>query len=481
MRRTKIVATIGPASSTPEMITKLIAAGMDVARLNFSHGTHADHAQRIEMLREAARQADRPLAILQDLQGPKIRTGKLSGGQPVTLHAGDRFDITIHEIAGTAARVSTTYTALPSDVRPGDRILLSDGLIELRVADATDDEVHTTVVFGGELRENQGINLPGVAVSAPALTDKDIADLEFGLAHDVDYIAISFVRRAADLHDVKARIKAAGKNVPVVAKIEKPEALADLAGILEIADAIMVARGDLGVEMAAEQVPVVQKQLIEAANSIGVPVITATQMLDSMIRNPRPTRAEASDVANAIIDGTDAVMLSGETANGLFPIESVQMMARIAEVAEASGRHGDHVNDTSLKIARQPTVSNAISAAACAIVGALPVRAIVAFTMSGATAKLVAHLRPVVPILAFTTSESVYHRLNLVWGITPMMCEYIDRLDTLGERVNQMLLARGFVRPGDSVVVTGGHPIAARGATNFVKVLQIADYARPTA
>ena len=473
MRRTKIVATIGPASSTPEMIAKLIAAGMDVARLNFSHGSHADHAQRIDMLREAARQAERPLAILQDLQGPKIRTGKLSGGQPVALHAGDRFDITIHEIAGTATRVCTTYTALPSDVQPGDRILLSDGLIELRVIDTTDDEVHTTVVFGGELRENQGINLPGVNVSAPALTDKDIADLEFGLAHEVDYIAISFVRRAADLHDVKARIKAAGKNVPVVAKIEKPEALSDLAAILEIADAIMVARGDLGVEMAAEQVPVVQKQLIEAANSIGVPVITATQMLDSMIRNPRPTRAEASDVANAIIDGTDAVMLSGETANGMFPIESLQMMARIAEVAEASGRHGDHLADPSLTIARQPTVSNAISAAACAIVGALPVRAIVAFTLSGATAKLVAHLRPVVPILAFTTSESVYHRLNLVWGITPIMCEYIDRLDTLGERVNQILLARGLVHPGDSVVVTGGHPIAARGATNFVKVLQI--------
>src|SRR6266545_1497183 len=473
MRRTKIVATIGPASSTPEMIGKLIAAGMDVARLNFSHGSQADHAQRIEMLREAARQADRPLAVLQDLQGPKIRTGKLSGGQPVVLHAGDRFDITIHEIEGTAARVSTTYTALPNDVLPGDRILLSDGLIELRVTDTTDDEVHTMVVFGGELRENQGINLPGVNVSAPTLTEKDIADLEFGLAHDVDYIAISFVRRAADLHDLKARIKAAGKNIPVVAKIEKPESLSDLAAILDIADAIMVARGDLGVEMAAEQVPVVQKQLIEAANSIGVPVITATQMLDSMIRNPRPTRAEASDVANAIIDGTDAVMLSGETANGLYPIESVQMMARIADVAEASGRHGDQMIDPGLAIDRQPTVSNAISAAACAIVGALPVRAIVAFTMSGATAKLVAHLRPVVPILAFTTSESVYHRLNLVWGITPIMCEYIDRLDTLGDRVNQMLLARGFVQPGDSVVVTGGHPIAARGATNFVKVLQI--------
>jgi pyruvate kinase len=475
MRRTKIVATIGPSSSTPEMIAKLLAAGMDVARLNFSHGSHADHAERIGLLRAAARQAGRPLAILQDLQGPKIRTGKLAGGQPVLLRAGERFDITIHEIAGTATQVSTTYTALPGDVRPGDRILLSEGLIELRVIAATADEVHTTVVFGGELRENQGINLPGVNVSAPALTEKDIADLEFGLAQDVDYVAISFVRRAADLRDVKARIAAAGKRTPVIAKIEKPEALDEISDILAISDAIMVARGDLGVEMAAEQVPVVQKQLIEAANSIGVPVITATQMLDSMIRNPRPTRAEASDVANAIIDGTDAVMLSGETANGQFPIESVQMMARIAEVAEASGRHGDHSMALSLQIDRQPTVSQAISAAACAIVTALPVRAIAAFTLSGTTARLVAQMRPATPILAFTPSETAYHQLNLVWGITPIMCDYVDRLDSLGERVSRLVIERGLVQPGDSIVMTGGHPIAARGATNFVKVLQVSE------
>ncbi len=475
MRRTKIVATIGPASSSPEMIEKLIAAGMDVARLNFSHGTHAEHAQRISALRAAARASGRPLTILQDLQGPKIRTGKLVQSQPVQLRAGERFDITIHEELGTAARVSTTYTALPHDVLTGDRILLSDGLIELRVLDTTNDEVHTEVVFGGELRENQGINLPGVNVSAPALTEKDIADLEFGLAQDVDYIAISFVRRAADVRDVKARIQAAGKNIPVVAKIEKPEALNELAGILEITDAIMVARGDLGVEMAAEQVPVVQKQLIDAANSVGVPVITATQMLDSMIRNPRPTRAEASDVANAIIDGTDAVMLSGETANGMFPIEAVQMMARIAEVAEASGRHGDHLPQASLKLSRQPTVSQAISAAACAIVGALPVKAIAAFTMSGASALLVAQMRPPVPILAFTPNEHVFQRLNLVWGITPIMCEYVDRLDSLGVRVKRELLERKLVQLGDSIVMTGGHPIAARGSTNFVKVLPISD------
>jgi pyruvate kinase len=474
MRRTKIVATIGPSSSSPETIGELIAAGMDVARLNFSHGTHDEHAQRIGVLRDAARQADHPLAILQDLQGPKIRTGKLEGGQPVQLHDGDRFVITTHEVPGTAKQVSTTYAELPRDVEPGDRILLSDGLIELRVIGETDDEVQTEVIHGGELRERQGINLPGVKVSAPSLTEKDIADLEFGLAQGVDYIAISFVRRAADLHDVKARIKAVGKSTPVVAKIEKPEALEDLAAILEISDAIMVARGDLGVEMPPEQVPLIQKQLIEAANEAGVPVITATQMLESMIHNPRPTRAEASDVANAIIDGTDAVMLSGETANGLFPVESVQMMAKIAEVAEASGRHGDHITMPRLPAVAPRSVSEAISAAACAIVNVLPVRAIVAFTVSGSTARLVAHLRPLAPILAFTPSEAVYRQLNLVWGVTPVMCEYVDRLDSLDERVNELLIARGFAQPGDTVVVTGGHPISARGATNFVKVLQIA-------
>jgi pyruvate kinase len=473
MRRTKIVATIGPSSSSPEVIEQLIASGMDVARLNFSHGTHDEHAQRIRLLRELARKADHPLAILQDLQGPKIRTGRLEGGQPVRLRDGDRFVITTHDVVGTAERVGTTYTALPSDVDSGDRILLSDGLIELRVTAATGDEVQTSVVHGGELRERQGINLPGVKVSAPSLTEKDIADLEFGLAQGVDYVAISFVRRAADLHDVKERIKAAGRNTPVVAKIEKPEALDDLASILEITDAIMVARGDLGVEMPPEQVPLIQKQLIEAANDAGVPVITATQMLESMIHNARPTRAEASDVANAIIDGTDAVMLSGETANGQFPVDAVRMMAKIAEVAEASGRHAEHAHVEALASMARQGVSQAISAAACAIVNVLPVRAIVAFTMSGSTARLVSNMRPTAPILAFTPSEEVYRRLNLIWGITPIMCEYVDRLDDLGGRVNHMLVARGFAQPGDAVVMTGGHPIAARGATNFVKVLQL--------
>jgi pyruvate kinase len=473
MRRTKIVATIGPSSDSPELIGQLLGAGMDVARLNFSHGAHADHAQRIGRLRAASRMIDHPLAIIQDLQGPKIRTGTLLNGGSVRLNPGDPFLISTKAIAGSAIAVSTTYAALPHDVRPGDRILLSDGLIELRVLNTTDDEVRTEVVFGGDLREHQGINLPGVQVSAPALTEKDAADLAFGLAQDIDYVALSFVRRASDVQNIKNRIAAAGRTTPVIAKIEKPEALDDLAAILEVSDAIMVARGDLGVEMPAEQVPVVQKQLIEAANSSGVPVITATQMLDSMIRNPRPTRAEASDVANAIIDGTDAVMLSGETASGLFPIESVQMMARIAEAAEASGRHGDRIELTQLSAVPTAHVSNAISAAACAIVQALPVRAIVAFTLSGSTARLVAHLRPVVPILAFTPSAAVYNRLSLVWGITPILSDYVEHLEQLGDCVSEVMLARGFAQPGDTVVVTGGHPIAAHGKTNFLKVIQV--------
>jgi pyruvate kinase len=475
MHRTKIVATIGPASDSPDILARLLSAGMDVARLNFSHGTHAEHARRIALLRKLSQRTGRPLAIMQDLQGPKIRTGSLTSHTAVTLRAGDHFTITTNEFAGTAVRVSTTYTALPGDVCPGDRILVSDGLIELRVLSTNGADVKTEVVFGGELREHQGINLPGVNVSSPALTEKDAADLAFGLAQDVDYVALSFVRRASDVIEVKRRIAAAGKDTPVIAKIEKPEALDDLPAILAVADAVMVARGDLGVEMAPEQVPIVQKQIIEACNDAGVPVITATQMLDSMTHNPRPTRAEASDVANAIIDGADAVMLSAETATGRFPVEAVRMMARIAEASEASNRHGDHIVQPQQFLEQRVDVENAMSVAACAIVNTLPVKAIVAFTMRGATARLVSRLRPKTPIFAFTPSEAVFRRLSLIWGVTPIMCECVDRLDDLSMLVNMLLLTRGLACPGDTVVTTGGHPIASRGATNFVKVLRISE------
>lgn len=471
MRRTKIIATIGPASNTPETVMRLIEAGMDVARLNFSHGTQEEHARNIAMLRDCAAQARRPLALLQDLQGPKIRTGRLVQGRVVLLRPGARFTITTREIDGTAEGVSTTYEDLPRDVQRGDRILISDGLIELQVVETNGHEVQTEVLFGGELREHQGINLPGVRVSSPSLTTKDAEDLAFGLAQGVDYVALSFVRQAADIIDIKERIAVTGKDVPVIAKIEKPEALDDIGGIVKHADAIMVARGDLGVEIPTERVPPTQKMLIHTANDAAVPVITATQMLDSMIRNPRPTRAEASDVANAIFDGSDALMLSGETATGLFPVQSVQMMARIILAAEDSGRYSDHVPDAT--ITPQRDIPHAISAAARAIVEALPIRAIVAFTRSGLTARLISFQRPTVPIMAFTPSEAVYHRMNLFRGVIPFRSQYAESLSKLSRMAFDTLLSRNLIQTGDMIVLMGGYPVAARSSTNFLKVLKV--------
>ncbi len=481
MRRTKIIATIGPASDSTGMIMKLLDAGMDVARINFSHGTQEYHARNIQLLRETARQARRPLAILQDLQGPKIRTGSLRGGAPVELEPGKRFTITTRAYEGDAERVCTTYEPLPHDVRAGDRILISDGLIELRVLRCTNDEVETEVVFGGQLREKQGINLPGVHVSSPSLTPKDADDLEFGLSLDVDYVALSFVRRATDIADLKMRIAAAGKKTPVIAKIEKPEALDDIQEIVRAADGIMVARGDLGVEIPTEKVPSVQKMLIEAANDTGIPVITATQMLDSMIRHPRPTRAEASDVANAIIDGTDAVMLSGETAAGLYPIESVKMMSRIAEATEASGRHSEHDPLVDLRLRPRESIPRAVSEAAIALVKALSVDAIVARTLSGNTARLISNQRPPVPVLALTPDEAICRRMNLFWGITPVWThKATDDVLEKAQQVYDALMMYNLAHEGNTVVLVGGYPFGARGPTNFLQVVQIgAD--RPTA
>jgi pyruvate kinase len=473
MRRTKIVATLGPATNSPEQIAALIDAGMNVARLNFSHGTHAEHAQRIDRIRNAAADADKPIAILQDLQGPKIRTGQLVGDQPVTLVAGSEFVITNHPMEGTAQKVSTTYQMLPNDVQPGDRILISDGLMELKVTSKTDTDVVTEVISGGKLRASQGINLPGVAVSAPALTEKDEEDLIFGLQHDVDYIALSFVRRADDVRRVKEIIKAHGKNTPVIAKIEKPEALDVLPEILEVVDGLMVARGDLGVEMPPERVPIAQKHMIQAANFSGIPVITATQMLESMIQNPRPTRAETSDVANAIIDGTDAIMLSGETAMGAYPIEAVKMMDKIAREVEESGLKGDDVTTPRWALPEIKTTPYAIAAAAIRIAETLPVSCIAVFTQSGASARLVAELHPRVPIIAFTYTAEVYRRIALYWGVQPIQAAVRDRLDTLEVQMRATLLELGYAKSGDLVVMTGGHPVYRHGPTNFLKVIKI--------
>lgn len=475
MRRTKIVATLGPASNTPEMVMQLLKAGVDVVRLNFSHGTHDDHAKSIRIVRQAAKELNRPVAILQDLQGPKIRTGPLMAGQPVTLVPGTIFTITTKPIVGDALMVSTSYTPLPNDVEPGDRILVSDGLIELQVIETTGDSVTTQIVHGGELREHQGINLPGVKVSSPAVTEKDIEDLKFGLANGVDYVAISFVRRAADVQQVLDLISEAGYDTPVIAKIEKPEALDELDAILEKVNGVMVARGDLGVEMALEQVPLVQKRIIAAANAVGVPVITATQMLESMIVNPRPTRAEAGDIANAIIDGTDAVMLSGETAKGAFPVEAVRVMSMIAEATDSTARSYDFEAGKSGALADFSGPANAIGEAASAVVNTLSVRAIVAFTQSGGTARLMAHHRPRVPIIAITPYEHIYRRLNLLWGVIPTLGEMSDHQANFEAQTMRCVIDSELAQPKDYVVMTGGHPIAHHGQTNFLKILQIAN------
>ena len=464
------MATLGPATDTHETIAELIEAGMDVARMNFSHGSYDEHARRIERVRSAAAQAGRPIAILQDLQGPKIRTGALAAGEPVELTAGTPFTLTIQEIPGTASRVSTSYQALAHDVEPGDRILLSDGAIELRVINTSETDVDTEVVYGGVLKERQGINLPGVNVSAKGVTEKDIRDLEFGLSQSVDYVAISFVRTADDVRHVKRLIHDAGSHTPVIAKLEKPEAIDALAEIIDVADCVMVARGDLGVELAPEKVPLVQKRIIELANQSAKPVITATQMLESMIHNPRPTRAEASDVANAILDGTDAIMLSGETAVGRYPIEAVKTMARIAvEIRQNAPDHQMTESVSSSSVARSRP--EAIGAAVQAIVNTLnEIEAVWVFTQTGATARLIAHRRPRVPIVAFTPSEACYRQMALVWGVTPVLTPEVSNFRELATEVFPLAQSIGLAEPGETVVMTGTHPFDAMAETNFLKV-----------
>ena len=467
MRKTKIVGTIGPASRSEERIETIIKSGLNVARMNFSHGTHDEHREAIELVRRVSERLGIPVAVLQDLQGPKIRTGALEGGQPVQIYDGATFAITNASLIGTASMVSTTYQALPGDVHTGDRILLSDGLLELSVLETTATDVVCRVVHGGILGEHKGINLPGVAISAPSLTEKDRDDLAFGLAQDVDYVALSFVRTADDVRAAKQAIAAHGAAVPVIAKLEKPEALEHLDEILAVTDGVMVARGDMGVEMPLEKVPMAQKLIIRKANQAGALVITATQMLESMITNPRPTRAEASDVANAILDGTDAVMLSGEMAVGQFPVEAVQVMDRIACEVEKNCSDiykvgaGGHAHSTD---------AEAISEAARTIAEFSDVQAVVAFTSSGLTARLIAKDRPSVDILALTHDEIVYRRLALVWGVTPFMCPLTHSVEQLLSHMERILLASGRVQRGEKVIVMGSMPLGLGNPTNFLKM-----------
>ncbi len=470
-RRAKIVCTIGPASNSPEMIRELMLCGMNVARLNFSHGTHEQHAGVIERLRSVAKELDRSICILQDLQGPKIRTGRLQAGAPVALRTGQAVTITPNDVIGTTEVISTTYQDLARDVKPGERILLSDGRIELIVREVRNGEVVCEVLNGGLLGENQGINLPGTNVSIPSLTEKDQRDLEFGLKQGVDLVAISFVRTVHDVVRAKNAIAALRSDVGLVAKLEKPQAIENLDGILETSVAVMVARGDLGVEVAPEKVPLIQKYVIRRALDFRRPVITATQMLESMTENPRPTRAEASDVANAIFDGTDAVMLSGETASGKYPREAVEMMARI--VAEAEGHTlqpltPGHREAVHLSVAE--TICESMAHAA----QDLKVRAIAVFTETATTARMLSKYRPAADIYAFSSSETVRNRMNALWGTMPLMCPSGLSVERMAQFAEEELTRLDVLSAGDVFGLVAGTQNSP-GATNFMRLIQVKD------
>jgi len=466
VRKTKIVATLGPSSSKAEQIAKLVDAGVDLFRLNFSHGANEDKAVVIETIRNIAERKKKAIGILADLQGPKIRTGRMENGA-LPLRKGDSISITTDEVKGRPGLISTIYKALATDVKPGSRILLDDGLIEFKVQSIEGNTVHCTVIEGGILKDLKGINLPGVNVSSPSLTEKDRLDLEFCLDKRVDYIALSFVRKAEDVEELKKIIHGRGLSIPVIAKIEKPEAIRNFKSILKVSDAIMVARGDLGVEINAEKVPLIQKNIISACNAAGKPVITATQMLESMILHPRPTRAETSDVANAIIDGTDAVMLSGETASGGYPVEAVRTMVKIALDVERSGLWR---MPAAVSLQTKRNVAGAVAAAACHAAVAVNAKAIVVFTQSGGTAALIAKNRPPLPIIAFTPSEDIRRRLSLYWGVRSLPVGAMSDSDQQITLVDETLLATGVGKKGDIVVITMGVPIGSRGSTNLMKV-----------
>lgn len=467
MRHTKIVCTIGPSSESIDVLTRMISAGMNVSRHNFSHGTHADHQKRVEAVRTAAAHAGREVAIMLDLRGPKIRVGEFADGS-VTLKAGETFVLTTEDVVGNREQVSVNYPPLTEEIAVGNRILLSDGLIAMVVLEVRDREVICRVENDGILSNRKGVNLPGVRTSIPAVTEKDVEDLEFGLELGIDYVAASFVRRAEDLIEVRRVLEAAGSEVQVVSKIETWEAVQNLDEIIGFSDAVMVARGDLGLEIAPEEVPLVQKRIISRCNRLGKPVITATQMLESMIQNPRPTRAEASDVANAILDGTDAVMLSAETAVGDFPVEAVETMSRIANrVEEDLPYEGLFARKREFS---KHSVTEAISYATCATAGDLGAAAIITATQTGFTSRMVAKYRPSCPIIAVTPRPSVVRRMALVWGVESVLVPDVGDTDGMIASSIQASLSAGLIKGGDLVVITAGVPVGQHGTTNLIKV-----------
>ncbi len=474
MLKTKIVCTIGPSSESPEMLKQMISAGMNVARLNFSHGDFEEHGARIRNIRAACRElGNHSVAILLDTKGPEIRTGKLRE-EPIELIQDHRITLTTEEILGDVDRLSVTYRSLPNDVRAGSTILVDDGLVELQVESVRGTEIHCRIVNGGTLKSKKGINVPGVKISLPGITDKDRSDIIFGIEQGIDFIAASFVRKAADVLEIRELLERhQAKHIQIISKIENREGVENLDEILEVSDGLMVARGDLGVEIPAEEVPLVQKRMIHQCNLVGKPVITATQMLDSMQRNPRPTRAEASDVANAIFDGTDAIMLSGETAAGKYPLESVMTMSRIAERAETALPYREILARQSR--AQQVSVTEAISQAVANSALDLDAKAIITATESGYTARMVSKYRPKAPIFAVTPVSEVMRRLSLVWGVISMQGEVANTTDEMFEMAVDCASKRGYVHPGDLVVITAGVPVGRSGTTNLIKVHQIGE------
>ncbi|GGA51688.1 pyruvate kinase [Kroppenstedtia guangzhouensis] len=472
MRRTKIVCTIGPASEQPETLKKLVQAGMNVARLNFSHGNHGEHLRRIERIRQVEQELGQTVAILLDTKGPEIRTGVLREEQ-VELKTGGEIILTTEEVEGDASRVSVSYKGLADDVHPGSTILVDDGLISLRVEKVEGTEIHCRIENGGLLKDRKGVNLPGVSLHLPGITEKDAEDIRFGIRHGVDFIAASFVRKPKDVLEIREILEAHDADIHIISKIENEEGVKNLDAILNVSDGIMVARGDLGVEIPAEEVPVLQKEMIRKCNHQGKPVITATQMLDSMQRNPRPTRAEASDVANAIFDGTDAVMLSGETASGKYPVESVETMASISSRAEESLQYADLFQERIRAL--EVSIPDSISQAVVHTAGILKSSAIITSTESGKTARMVSKYRPRAPIVAVTRHEKVMRHLALVWGIVSVKGEKVETTDEMLGTSIQSAIRSGYVRHGDLVVITAGVPVAKSGTTNLMKVHVIGD------
>ncbi|HWA95624.1 MAG TPA: pyruvate kinase [Terracidiphilus sp.] len=476
-RRAKIVATLGPASNTEPAFRKLVRAGADVVRLNFSHGTHEEKLELIKMIRKVSREEHKPLCILADLQGPKIRTSKLKDHQPVLLKAGQKLTITPREVPGTASLVSTTFKTLADNVEQGSRILLSDGLIELRVHELRDKDVVCEIVNGGMLGENKGINLPGIPVRVPSLTEKDAEDLEFALKNGVDAIAVSFVRTAEDIRIVRNRVVALGCETWIIAKLEKPQAIEHLDEILQVADGIMVARGDLGVEVPPEKVPAIQKHIIRRAAEYFKPVITATQMLESMIENPRPTRAEVSDVANAIYDGSDAVMLSGESAVGKYPIEAVTMMARI--ISESERQLKEQYIIAPRKRQSHLSIAETICEATAHAADDLDLRGIALFTESGATARQLSKYHPGAPIFALSPNEVTVNRLNLFWGTTPMRCPKVNSTEAMVDLAENMLEQSRYVRSREVIAIVAGTRTKS-GSTNFLRLHVMGEHSLET-